>query len=99
MGKETTGTRDKTYDILSIVYHSLKAADSSAIYLEDAKKHADAGAEEFLKSVIAANRDIATRGKKLLMDRLERGDEKSSDEIVNQSIDESFPASDAPANY
>ena len=99
MGKETTGTRDKTYDLISVVYHSLQAANAGAIYLEDAKKHGDHEAEEFLESVIAANRDLATRGKKLLMERLDRHDEKSADEVVDQTIDESFPASDAPANY
>lgn len=99
MGKETTGTRDKTYDLISVVYHSLQAADSCASYLEDAKKHGDQAVEQFLQDAIACNRDLATKGKKLLMERLERGDEKSSDEVVDQTIDESFPASDAPANY
>ncbi len=99
MGKQTTGTRDKTYALLACVYHALKGADAAAKYRDEANTHGDDEAAQFFESIVEENRDLAQRGKKLLMERLGRGDEKSADEVVDQQIDESFPASDAPANY
>lgn len=99
MGKQTTGTRDKTYDLLACVYHALKGADAAAKYRDDANAQGDDEAAQFFESIVEENRDLAQRGKKLLTERLGRGDEKSADEVVDQQIDESFPASDAPANY
>lgn len=99
MGKQTTGTRDRTYDLLACVYHALRGADAAAKYRDDASTHGDDEAVQFFDSIVEENRDLAERGKKLLRERFGRGDEKSSDEVVDQQIDESFPASDAPANY
>jgi hypothetical protein len=34
---EQTGTRDDTYDVISVVYHALQGAENCQIYAEDSE--------------------------------------------------------------
>ena len=34
---EATGTRDDTYDVISVVYHALQGAENCEIYADDAE--------------------------------------------------------------
>ena len=38
---ETTGTRDVTYNLISVVYHALQGAETYQIYEQDAKQSGD----------------------------------------------------------
>lgn len=66
MGSAHTLADDVVYDLVSIQYHALKAAQTYAKYLEDAKGHADV--EEFLREVQQQDVQRAERCHALLRD-------------------------------
>jgi hypothetical protein len=70
---ETTGTRDVTYNLISVVYHALQGAETYQIYEQDAKKSGDREAESLFHEAHEANRQFADRAKMLLGQRMNRG--------------------------
>lgn len=65
-----TGTDDTIYNIISIVYHALQAAETTDKYIRDAS--GDQDAEQFFRDVKEEDRRRAERGKQLLASRLSR---------------------------
>ena len=105
MSAAITGTRDTTFNLLSVLYHRLQEAETLAQYITDAEKAGDDELAEFLRQLLDADREHAEKAKDLLQARLgtrsggpARIRPKAKDEVDQASID-SFPASDAPANY
>lgn len=77
--EQDTGTRDVTYNIASILYHALKAADTCREYLEDARREGDdQEVIDLFEEVISSNREIADRAKECLAHRLSRPDQAGS---------------------
>lgn len=92
-----TGTRDETYDLISVLYHALQGAETCAKYLEDARNEGDQEAVQFFEEAISTQRRIAERGKALLAQRMNEGQQqREADARVDEASEESFPASDAP---
>jgi hypothetical protein len=73
-----TGTRDVTYNLVSSLYHSLQAADTSEQYLQDARESGDRELEEFFRDFQEQNRDLAERAKNLLGAKLGQGAQASA---------------------
>lgn len=69
-GKENTGTRDATYNVISVLYHSLQAADTCEVYLRDANQAGDQDLANFFRDAQESNRQIADRAKQLLKQKL-----------------------------
>jgi 4-diphosphocytidyl-2C-methyl-D-erythritol kinase len=65
-----TGTRDKHYDLVSILYHTLEEADILEVYMEDAASEGDDELAEFFQQVQEEDRRRAERAKQLLARRL-----------------------------
>ena len=69
---ETTGTRDVTYDLISLVYHALQAAETYQMYEQDAKQEGDQEAASLFHESHQAHRQFADRAKTLLGQRMSR---------------------------
>jgi hypothetical protein len=65
-----TGTPDPIYDIVSVMYHALQAAETGDEYVADADQCGDGELTEFFRDVQSRNRDDAERAKALLRQRL-----------------------------
>lgn len=60
---DATGTRDETYDVISIVYHALQGAENCEIYAEDADRDE---LRQFFEQAGRHQRQLAEQGKQLL---------------------------------
>lgn len=98
---ETTGTRDVTYNLISVLYHSLQAAEICVRYEKDAREEGKPQLADFFKQVIAANRRTADEAKSFLRERLKEnaGNDRRTEEMLDKTAADSFPASDPPAVY
>ena len=85
-GEQATGTKDESYDIISVLYHSLQAASEVDQYIHDAEQAGDAELVEFFRDYQDAQKDLAERAKNLLGARLMRtegtGDAKAGQKLV-----------------
>ena len=100
MAQELTGTRDVTFDVISVLYHALEAADTTVTYEKDAREEGQTEIADFFKEVIATNRRLADSAKDFLRKRLqETGAARMAEKDVDKASADSFPASDPPAVY
>ena len=65
---DATGTRDDTYDVISVVYHALQGAENCEIYAEDAE---DERLRSFFQQACDQQRQLADQGKQMLMQCLQ----------------------------
>lgn len=65
-----TGTRDTTYNLISIAYHALQGAETYDQYVRDAEGSGDSDLAQFFRDVKEEERRRADRAKKLLASRL-----------------------------
>ena len=65
-----TGTRDLTYNLVSVMYHALQGAATCEQYLKDAYAIEDTALVQYFHEVQRQQRRIAERGKDLLGQRL-----------------------------
>lgn len=67
-----TGTGDVTYNLVSILYHALQAAETHDMYIRDAEESGDQDLAAFFREVKEENTRRAERAKELLARRLTR---------------------------
>lgn len=91
-----TGASDGTFDLVSLLYHTLKGASTYEQYIQDAEANGDPELLRYLKDCQQQDKLRAQRGKELLRHRLER--EEVRHDRVEEGSRESFPASDPPAH-
>lgn len=68
---QQTGTRDVSYDLVSVLYHTLQEAETIQQYIDDAKERGDEDAAGFFAEVQKQDRSRAERAKSLLAARFE----------------------------
>ncbi|MCD0443351.1 hypothetical protein LO763_06890 [Glycomyces sp. A-F 0318] len=68
---QQTGTRDVSYDLVSVLYHTLQEAATIQQYIDDAKEHGDEDAAGFFAELQEQDRSRAERAKSLLAARFE----------------------------
>jgi len=64
--KETTGTRDEHFDLVSVLYHALRGADACGRYASDAEAAGDERLAAFFGEAQAAQGRLAGRAKGML---------------------------------
>ncbi len=72
MAPQSTGTRDETYDVVSILYHALQGAETYQQYIRDAEQRGDQDLAQFFREVQEEEKRRADRAKQLLAKRLEK---------------------------
>jgi rubrerythrin len=70
MTDKQSSTTDTTYNLISIVYHSLQAVDTYHTYLRDADENGDTELASLLQGAVDQQRELAARAKELLAQRL-----------------------------
>ncbi|CAN5519749.1 hypothetical protein BH23CHL4_BH23CHL4_13650 [soil metagenome] len=73
MQKQETGTRDITYNLISVAYHALQGAETYGIYARDAHGVNDTELAGFFVKAQEQNRQIADEAKILLQARINKG--------------------------
>ncbi len=71
-GNAVTGTRDVVYDLISVIYHALKGAETYSSYIEDADFMGDQELVQFFRRVQEEDRRRAEEAKRLLRKHLAR---------------------------
>jgi hypothetical protein len=66
----TTGTRDITYDLVSVLYHALQGAETYQAYIQDADEAGDREASTFLRGAQQQMVQLSGEAKSLLARRL-----------------------------
>lgn len=67
-----TGTKDVTYDLVSILYHALQGAEIYGKYMEDAEKEGASEIRQFFQEICDEERRRAERVKGILIKHLEK---------------------------
>ena len=75
---ESTGTRDVTYDLISVVYHALQGAETYQMYEQDAQQEGDQEAAALFHEAHQSSRQWADRAKALLGQRMSQGSQSGS---------------------
>lgn len=73
-----TGTRDVTYDLLSVAYHLLQGAETVSMYIEDAEKEGNKELAQFFRETKDEYARRADRAKQLLATHLGQGRERAA---------------------
>lgn len=66
-------TTDTTYNLISVIYHSLQAVDTYHTYLRDAEENGDTELAGLLNGAMEHQRELAGKAKELLAQRLSQG--------------------------
>ncbi len=79
--KETgTAETDENYDLVSVLYHCLKAADACTQYIADAEDAGDDELAEFFESARQVQNRLATDARELLVERMSEARAASDEE-------------------
>ena len=64
--EKQTGTRDETYNLVSVLYHALQGIETCEQYAQDAQKAGEADLVQFFRDCQDNHRSCAERAKNLL---------------------------------
>lgn len=73
MANETGGTRDVTYNLVSMIYHALQGAETYHTYSQDAQQEGDEELAGFFREAQQQSQQLAEKAKGLLAQRLSQG--------------------------
>ena len=75
-----TAETDENYDLVSVLYHCLKAADACTQYVADAEDAGDDELVEFFEKARQMQNRLASEARALLAERMSDPDEPGDDE-------------------
>jgi hypothetical protein len=67
---ELTGTKDKNYNLISVLYHAMENAQTFQTYVQDAEQEGDHDLADFFRELLTADQQLIQRGKQLLSQRM-----------------------------
>lgn len=70
MNGQSTGTKDKNFDLISVLYHALEGAWTHEQYAQDAEQNGDTELAQFFREIQQHHQQMAERAKGLLQQRL-----------------------------
>ncbi len=70
MAQQASGTRDVTYDLISVAYHALQGAETASTYIEDAENEGDQATADFFRQLQQQYREAANQARQLLAERI-----------------------------
>lgn len=73
-----TGTRDVTYNLVSVVYHALQGAETTAMFIKDAEQEGNNEVAQFFREIKEEYQSRAERGKELLKNHLGQSQTKGA---------------------
>ena len=73
-----TGTSNENYNLVSIMYHSLKGAQTYDTYIKDAEQSGDHDLAQFFREVQQEDKRRSERAKQLLVQRAGRMSQSGS---------------------
>ena len=79
-GQSSTGARDEQYDVVSVLYHALKGAETVSRYIDDAREAEDEELVDFLTETKDEYAARAEKAKRILASRLEAGSTEEEEE-------------------
>src|SRR5437763_7512208 len=71
--EHATGVQDKTYNLVSVLYHALQGGETCQQYLHDAEEAGDQEMVQFFQEVQECQRHLASRARQMLMQRMREG--------------------------
>jgi hypothetical protein len=71
--EQATGLQDKTYNLVSVLYHALQGGETCMQYMRDAEHAGDEELVQFFHEVQDCQRHLAGRAKEMLKQRLGQG--------------------------
>ena len=95
MADTQVNTPDPLYDLIGTLYHALKQAAAAERHAAVAQRGRDTELATLFLDVREQSLDVAARCKTLLAQRLGSAEDRSQSR-VEETSEESFPASDAP---
>jgi|SRR4051812_22822958 hypothetical protein len=90
-----TGTRDETYDVVSVLYHALQGAENCQRYCTDATQ--DDELRQFFEQALDQQRQLADRAKQLLGRRLQGGGRQGERGAFFEGEESEVPAAGSAA--
>ena len=72
--EQATGTKDDTYNLVSVLYHALQGAETARQYIQDAAQAGDEERVQFFREAQDWQRHLATQAKAVLKQRLNASD-------------------------
>jgi hypothetical protein len=78
--QEQTGERDENYGLISVLYHALQGAETTAQYVQSSRASGDEEVVQFLERTRSEYKSLAADARRLLVERLQGSDGGESDD-------------------
>lgn len=62
--------KNKDYDLISVLYHALQGAETTAKYIQDAEQEGDQEVVQYFRNAQENYQQLADRAKSLLVNRI-----------------------------